>query len=186
MQSIARKLFRTINIDYQFNLNTTLKDRFKYQYQNIILSVLGVFFIIQLLFPFRYVLYPGELFWHEQGYRFSWRVMLTEKTGWTSFKIVNSSDSTYFYIDNSDFLTPFQEKQMSFQPDFILEYAHYLGDHFSSKMNTEVQVYVDSRVTLNGRKSQEFIDNSIDLYMQNESFKNKKWILPFNDEIAGF
>ena len=88
--------------------------------------------------------------------------------------------------NNGDFLTPFQEKQMSFQPDFILEYAHYLGDHFSSKMNTEVQVYVDSRVTLNGRKSQEFIYNSIDLYMQNESFKNKKWILPFNDEIAGF
>ena len=186
LQSIAIKLFRTINIDCQFNFNTALKDRFKYQYQNIILCVLGVFFIIQLLFPFRYVLYPGELFWHEQGYRFSWRVMLTEKTGWTSFKIVNSNDNTYFYVDNSDFLTPFQEKQMSFQPDFILEYAHYLGNHFSYKMNTKVQVYVDSRVTLNGRKSQEFIDSSIDLYMQKESFKNKKWILPFNDEIAGF
>ena len=35
--------------------------------------------MIQVIFPLRYIFYPGELFWHEQGYRFSWRVMLMEK-----------------------------------------------------------------------------------------------------------
>ena len=33
---------------------------------------------IQLAFPFRYLLYPGNIFWTEEGYRFSWRVMLME------------------------------------------------------------------------------------------------------------
>ena len=50
-----------------------------------------------------------------------------------------------------EFLTPFQEKQMSFQPDMILEYAHYLGDTFKKRGFNDVSVYADSYVTLNGR-----------------------------------
>ena len=69
----------------------------------------------QVLFPLRNLLYPGELFWNEQGYRFSWRVMLMEKKGNTTFKIKDSVSGNYFYVNNEDFLTPFQEKQMSFQ-----------------------------------------------------------------------
>ena len=52
---------------------------------------------------------------------------------------------------------------MSFQPDFILEYAHHLGDYYSDINNSRVQVFVDSYVSLNGRKSQRFIKNDIDL-----------------------
>ena len=47
-----------------------------------------------------------------------------------NFKIVNQEDNTSFYVQNSNFLTPYQEKQMSFQPDLILDFAHFLG-HFS-------------------------------------------------------
>ena len=44
---------------------------------------------MQILIPFRSLIYPGELFWTEEGYRFSWRVMLMEKAGYASFKIVD-------------------------------------------------------------------------------------------------
>ena len=46
---------------------------------------LSTYILIQLLFPMRFLLYPGELFWTEQGYRFSWRVMLIEKVGSADF-----------------------------------------------------------------------------------------------------
>lgn len=150
-----------------------------------ILFVISLFFIVQILFPFRYALYPNELFWTEEGYRFSWRVMLMEKMGYASFKIVDGETGNYFYIDNTDFLTPLQEKQMSFQPDFILEYAHYLGNHFRDQGHKNIQVFVDSHVALNGRMSQPYIDPKVDLYQEKESFKPKNWILPFNDEIKG-
>ena len=42
------------------------------------------YFSLQILLPFRFMLYPGNLFWTEQGYRFSWRVMLMEKVGYTT------------------------------------------------------------------------------------------------------
>ena len=88
-------------------------------------------------------------------------------------------------VDNQNFLTPLQEKQMSFQPDFILEYAHYLGDHFKKQGHKNIQVFAESYVALNGRLSQPFIDKSIDLYKEKESWKHKNWILPLNDEIKG-
>jgi len=158
------------------------------RFKSIILPTVIVFFTIQLLLPFRYLLYNGELFWTEQGYRFSWRVMLMEKMGDTTFKIVNGETGSGFYVKNSDFLTPLQEKQMSFQPDFILEYAHYLGDHFTSQGHKNVQVFAESYVALNGRFSKPFIDKTVDLYQEKESFKPKDWILPFKDEeeIKGF
>ena len=74
---------------------------------------------------------------------------------------------------------------MSFQPDFILQYAHFLGDHFTEQGHQDVQVYVDAYVALNGRLSQPYIDKTVDLYQINESFQHKYWILPFNDDIKG-
>jgi hypothetical protein len=153
-------------------------------YRKYIIPVLAVFFTVQLLLPWRYLAYPGELFWTEEGYRFSWRVMLMEKMGSSQFKIVDGTGKS-FYIDNSDFLTSFQEKQMSYQPDFILQYAHFLGDHYKSQGYKNVQVYVDSYVALNGRLSQPYVDKSVDLYQIKESFQHKGWILPFQDEIKG-
>ncbi len=141
--------------------------------------------LFQLLFPWRYLLYPEELFWTEEGYRFSWRVMLMEKTGYAQFKIVDGQSGKRFYVDNSDFLTAFQEKQMSFQPDFILEYAHFLTEHFSKQGHQNVEVYVESYVSLNGRLSQPFIDPNVNLSVEKESFRHKTWILPFNDAIEG-
>ncbi|WP_194528517.1 HTTM domain-containing protein [Zobellia roscoffensis] len=147
--------------------------------------VVTLFFAIQLLMPWRYLVYPGELFWTEEGYRFSWRVMLMEKSGYAQFKVVSKDSGRWFYVDNSDFLTPFQEKQMSFQPDFILEYAHYLKEHFERDGHKNVQIFVDSRVALNGRLSTTYIDPEVDLGQVQESFEHKKWIIPFTDEIKG-
>ena len=153
------------------------------QKERISLIVVSVFFIIQFLFPFRYSLYPGELFWNEQGYRFSWRVMLMEKKGYTTFKVVNKENDNSFYIMNDNFLTDFQERQMSFQPDFIIEYAHFLGNYYKNIGLNNIEIYADSYVALNGRISRRFIDPEIDLLKQKRGFKNKDWIIPLDEKI---
>lgn len=176
---------RLLNQMFKLNHSIVLAENYSFTNKKLTVGVVAVFMIIQLVLPFRYLAYPNELFWTEEGYRFSWRVMLMEKMGISTFKIVNSKTGSYFYVDNKDFLTPLQEKQMSFQPDFILEYAHYLGDHFTKQGHKNVEVYVQSYVALNGRPSQPYIDSKIDLYKEKESFKHKTWILPFNDDIKG-
>jgi len=67
-------------------------------------------FSIQLLLPFRYVFYPEKSFWHEEGYRFSWRVMLMEKAGMATFHVKDSVTKQLTEIRNADYLTPQQEK----------------------------------------------------------------------------
>ena len=151
----------------------------------IVLGIVTVFFIIQLFFPFRYLLYPGELFWNEQGYRFSWRVMLIEKKGITNLKVLNKEDGKSFMVMNEKFLSEFQERQMSFQPDFILEYAHHVGEYYKKNGMNEIEIYADSYVTLNGRLSQRFIDPNVNLLDEKRGFKNKTWILALDDEITG-
>ncbi|WP_066219374.1 HTTM domain-containing protein [Formosa haliotis] len=148
--------------------------------------LLGVFLMIQLVFPFRYLLYPGELFWTEEGYRFSWRVMLMEKAGYTEFTVSDKATGQFKVVDNTEFLTKFQIKQMSFQPDFILEYAHFLHEYYQKQGMTDPEVKVNCHVALNGRLSQKYIDPNVNLAKQYESFKHKTWILPFNDTIKGF
>jgi hypothetical protein len=148
--------------------------------------VVILFVVIQIVFPFRYLLYKEELFWTEQGYRFSWRVMLMEKAGYTQFTVVDSKTNEKIKVNNSQFLTEFQIKQMAFQPDFILEYAHILKNHYTKNGINNPKVFAESYVALNGRLSRLYIDPKVDLAQEKESFKNKKWILPFNDTIYGF
>ena len=167
-----------------YNYSSKQIEYYKIKNQKYVVTILSLFLILQLTIPFRYNLYPGELFWHEQGYRFSWRVMLIEKVGYTNFKIKDPESGSSFIVDPSKYLTPFQVKQMSFQPDFILEFAHYLGKEFSTE-DKKIEVYADSFVALNGRSSQRFIDPNVDLYKEKESFKNKTWVLPLKDEIKG-
>lgn len=162
--------------------NTTLNRFFGTHYIGYFLAL---FIAVQLILPFRYLLYPGELFWTEEGFRFSWRVMLMEKAGYIQFRVVDSKTGNTAYISNRDHLTAFQEKQMSFQPDFILEYAHYLHDLYAKKGMADPKVYAESYVALNGRLNAPYIDPNVNLAKEHESFAHKTWILPFKGTIGG-
>lgn len=150
-----------------------------------VLYVLGAFFLVQLLLPFRYMAYPNELFWTEEGYRFSWRVMLMEKAGNAQF-IIKDANRKQLVVDNAQFLTPLQEKMMATQPDMILAYAHILRDHYAKNGFMSPEVYVDSYVVLNGRLGKPLIDPATNLAAEKDSFRHKPWILPFENDIKGF
>ncbi|MCH2489727.1 MAG: HTTM domain-containing protein [Flavobacteriales bacterium] len=176
------KLIGFSKIAYDNVLKSTVFTNSKRHVQRYLVLL---FLLFQLVFPWRYLAYSNELFWTEEGYRFSWRVMLMEKAGYAQFKVVDTISKKQFYVDNSDFLSPLQEKQMSTQPDFILEYAHFLGEHFKVQGHKNLAVYVESYVALNGRLSQPYIDPTTNLLEEKDSFKQKDFILPFNDNIKG-
>jgi hypothetical protein len=149
------------------------------------IGLLACFLVFQLVFPFRYLLYPGELFWTEEGFRFSWRVMLMEKAGYAQFIVTDAKTGKSIHVNNDDFLTRFQEKQMAFQPDFIVEYAHFLHDHYERQGMNDPKVNVECYVALNGRLSKLYIDPKADLAHTPDSFEHKEWILPFQNTIWG-
>jgi hypothetical protein len=78
-------------------------------------------------------------------------------------------------------LTQYQEKQMAIQPDLILQFAHFLAQEYQEKHAfKDPIVTVASYVALNGRASQQFIDPTVNLAKETDSFAHKDWILSYN------
>lgn len=148
--------------------------------QYFVKGIIFTFFVVQLLLPLRFLCYPGSLFWTEQGYRFSWRVMLMEKAGYTQFTVKDDSGK-FLVVNNNEFLTTLQEKMMSTQPDMMLQYAHILAEYYAAHGFRNPKVYADTYVALNGRRGKVLIDPTVDLAKEKDSFKHKSWILLYND-----
>ena len=148
----------------------------------ILLPLLSIFFAFQLIFPWRYLLYDGNHFWTEEGYRFSWRVMLMEKAGTATFYIKNGKTGREGSVINRQFLNDHQEKQMAMQPDLILQYAHYLKDHYTKKGMEDPSVRAEVWVTLNGHPAQLLIDPEVDLSQKTDGWASKDWILPYKKQ----
>lgn len=149
--------------------------------QPVLLYFLALYFLLQVLVPWRFVLYPGHLFWTEQGYRFSWRVMLMEKTGTAFFYVRDPRTGQEVEIYNRDYLTVNQEKMVATQPDMILQFAHMLQQDFATQGIPDAQVRAEVYVSMNGRGSRLFIDPTVNLAAEKESFRPKTWILPLNE-----
>lgn len=150
-------------------------------FKRFLLNFMAFYLALQILFPFRHLLYPGNLFWTEQGYRFSWRVMLMEKAGYIVFNIYDPVTGKKEQARNYDYLTPNQEKMMSTQADMILQFAYFLKTEYQKKGFVDPIITVESYVTLNGRRSRPLIDPTVNLAALKDSFAHKSWILPFEE-----
>lgn len=153
--------------------NTRQRDQF-------IIPVLFLHFIFQALFPWRYLLYPGNIFWTEEGYRFSWRVMLMEKAGTATFFVKDAKTGREGEVVNREFLNAHQEKQMAMQPDMILQFAHFLKKHYEQRGVSNPAVRAEVYVTLNARPGKLLIDPNADLTKLRDGWPHKTWILNDN------
>lgn len=151
-------------------------------------TFLLVYVMIQLLVPLRFMMYSGDLFWNEEGFRFSWRVMLMHKEGHATFYLYDPKTGRELEIDNSDFLTDTQEDQMATQPDMIIQYANHLKAHYDGQVlefgdykfpifNPEIRAEI--YVSLNGRPSQLFVSKEIDLASKPYNLSHRDWLEPF-------
>jgi hypothetical protein len=164
-----------------FGANTHLHIEYKSTIKpasQLLMIFFAAYILFQIIFPWRYLLYPGDIFWTEEGYRFSWRVMLMEKAGTATFYVKDSKSGREGIVVNSEFLNAHQEKQMSMQPDMILQFAHFLDKHYENKGVTSPEVRAEVYVTLNARPSQLLIDPHVDLSAIEDGWKPKTWILP--------
>jgi hypothetical protein len=145
-----------------------------------VLALSAAYVAVQVLVPLRFALYPGTTNWTEQGFRFSWRVMLIEKAGKVEYDVVGSGSKVHVFPREE--LTPLQLRQMATQPDMIADYARHLRERFEAEGLTNVRVYADAWVSFNGRRSQRLVDPTVDLAATERSFAPKRWILPLTEE----
>lgn len=140
---------------------------------------LGVLYcMLQALLPLRFLAYGGNVRWHEQGMRFSWRVMVREKNGAVTFVVRQKASGRVFHVSPRRYLTRLQEREMASQPDLILQLAHHVHEDFARRGLGDVEVRADSWVSLNGRRMARLVDPNVDLANVRDGIGPAAWILP--------
>jgi len=132
----------------------------------------------QLAMPLRFLVYGGNVLWHEQGMRFSWRVMVRAKGGNTTFLVHSRRTGDVFRVSPRTYLTGLQESEMSSQPDLILQLARHVKRDFEARGLGPVEVRADSSVALNGRRGRRFLDPNVDLGRVEDGLARAHWVLP--------
>ena len=143
--------------------------------------VLTLFIILQIALPLRHYAYPGNVRWNEQGYRFAWRVMLSEKTGFVQYRVRCPDTGQSWLVFPDAYLTPIQTERMAIQPDLILQTAHLIAADYAAPGCPGVAVHADAHVAFNGRPNARLIDPDVDLAAIKPGLAPKHWILPYAD-----
>lgn len=142
-----------------------------------ILVLLAVYFIVQIGLPLRHHCIQGNVLWTEEGHRLSWRMMLRTKVGQTSYWVQNKDTEKRLKIDLDHYLSAKQKRSASTKPDVMWQFAQHLKEKFKKK-GQDVAVYITSRVSVNGKPYEAFIDPEIDIAsVEWQVFKHSPWIL---------
>jgi hypothetical protein len=147
--------------------------------KKLIKAVLFVYFLIQLGLPIRHYFIKDNVLWTEEGHRLSWRMMLRSRSGITTYKIVNHTTGNSYLVNLDDYVTRGQKGKIKSYPDFMWQFAQRLKREYTEK-GEDISVFVNSRISINGKPYQEFIDPKIDLGSVSWNyFGHNSWILPY-------
>lgn len=146
------------------------------------LAVFAVFAVFQITFPLRAHLYGGNVHWHEQGMRWSWRVMVREKNASVTYRVTNPVTGKVTEVPLRKYLSARQERDFGTQPDLLLQLGKRIAADHSAREGTQVVVTVDAIASLNGRRAARLVDPTVDLAQIEDGLAKAPWILPMPDE----
>ena len=133
--------------------------------------------------PLRHYVYPGNVRWNEEGYRFAWRVPLTEKVEMVEYGVYDPLTGERWRVSPEDYLTPRQAERLATQPDMILETARIVARDFAVRGHSSVEVRADVFVSTNGRENPRLVDPEVDLVAASNTLAHKEWLLPQQNSL---
>ncbi|NQY06338.1 MAG: HTTM domain-containing protein [Flavobacteriaceae bacterium] len=152
-------------------------------YKNIFLVLFFGYFLIQIALPSRHWFIKDDVLYTEEGHRLSWRMMLRSKSGSVQFKVVDKKTGDISYYNYRDRLSPKQQKIVATKPDVMWQFVQRLHKEFKAE-GKDVSIYaIRSKININGRGYQDFIDPEVDLTaVKWDPFSHSDWILPSEEK----
>ena len=144
-----------------------------------VVAALMLFAFFQLAMPLRHFTYPGNVRWNEEGYRFAWRVMLSEKTGFVEYRVHDPDTGRTWLVAPDTYLTPLQTERAAIQPDMILQTAQLVAADFARHGHGDVVITADAFASWNGRANARLVDPNTDLARITPGLAPKRWVLPY-------
>jgi len=147
--------------------------------QKLVVGFIALWIGIQILVPLRYLLYPGNVSWTEEGHRFAWMMKLRDKDAEARFTVRDPATGRQWRVSNERYLKRHQIGEMESRPDMLLQFAHHLARVWAEERKIAgVEVRARVCASLNGRKPELLIDPQRDLARIERSLRHADWILP--------
>jgi len=142
------------------------------------LALLHVYVLAQLLIPLRHWLYPGRVGWTDEGYRFSWHMMLRRKRATIAITATDPATGRRWPIDPAADLRDKQLEKLRESPDMMVQYARYKRDELRAIGIRDPIITVDWQCSLNGAPPRPVVDPTFNLAEAENSIWPADWILP--------
>jgi hypothetical protein len=148
--------------------------------QKLVVGFIVTFIGLQILVPLRYLLYPGNVSWTEEGHRFAWMMKLRDKDAEARFTVRDPVSGREWRVNPESYLLRHQVGEMESRPDMILQFAHYLARVWADERQIPgVEVRARVCASLNGRPATLLIDPQRDLARVERNLRHADWIIPF-------
>ena len=133
---------------------------------------------VNLVLPLRHYAADGNVRFNDDGYYLSWRVMLTERSGFVEFDVVDPATGQTWHVGPRDVLADWQAAQVTRRPDLILTTAHLIATEWGDRGHPDVEVFANAWVSFNGRPRQRWVAADVDLAALRRSAPAVAYVLP--------
>lgn len=151
----------------------------KTTYSRPILAFVVCYISLQILIPFRHLLYKRDLRWTHEGIDFSWRMMGDhhETEGGIT---VEDPASGNIYLHSPENLLTRKQLVMVNNPYMLLQYLEFLKIYLKQQSGIQNPIIkADIQVSVNGRPFQPMYDPNSNLAQVTYSpFQDLNWIIP--------
>ena len=151
--------------------------------QRIVLALVVMYLAIQFLTPLHPFLLFGGNQWAFMQHRFCWRMMLQKQSIRGYFYVTDPNTDRTNRVAPQDFLTPLQMVRIYWQPDTILQCAHYLARTMPRMGSKPLTVEARIFVSVNGRPPELFVNPNVDLAAESRSLLPPRWVLPTHEPL---
>ena len=141
-------------------------------------SLLILWFALQLTLPFRYLLYPGDPLWTDEANRFSWWMILRHKTARARFVARDPASGAEWDVRPADYLSPAQTSTMVVWPDMIQQFCRHVAQDLERRIARPVEIHAWVWCSLNGRPPALLLDPKVDLAKVTRDVWPARWITP--------
>ena len=162
-------------------VSTNARDLFRSKKNIALLAFFSVYALIQILVPFRHLLYPGNVSWTEEGHNFSWHMKLRSKKIAGKFIVNDKTSGKSRVVDLRKHLNVRQIKRMFPRPDLVLQFSHYLAEDLKKKGYEDIEIKAIVIASLNYREPQYLIDTDVNLANVERNLAHSDWIIPLKD-----
>ena len=153
------------------------------RHQNLIFALVIAYLAIQLLVPLHPFLFSGGRQWAFMQHRFCWRMMLQKQSVRGYFYVTDPTTDRTNRVAPSDFLTPLQTVRIYWQPDTVLQCAHYLAKSMPRMGTKPLTVEARIFVSVNGRRPELFVDPNVNLAAESRTLLPPRWVLPAHQPL---